>query len=220
MTNSAYKYPRRVMRLCAEIINKVTEIPTLPSVIDLDDFHAAMCADFDAIIKHCRQKSLPDRAAPELIYPLAALADETLLSDPKYRYYWTERPLQLRYFGEVIAGTKFFAKLEARIQAGEPNMEILEIYFISLALGLKGMYGGEEAKRCAKITERLGTMLIDIRNKSKKAAQAIDKPEKHSRRWRMWTLAILTATAAASIIITTVVRWVTIKSLVEFLGNI
>jgi len=220
MTNPTYQYPRRAMRLCAEIINKVTTIPTLPSIIDMDDFHASMCVKFDAIIKLCRQKSMPAQAASELIYPLAALVDETLLSAPRYRYYWTERPLQLRYFGEVIAGTKFFAKLEAHIQAAKPNAEILEIYFISLALGLKGMYGGEEAKRCAKITEKLGTMLMDIRNKNRKTPEAIDISEKRPIPRRMRILAILTAAAAVSMIITMVIRGMAIRSLVEFLGGI
>jgi len=213
------QYPRRAVRLCAEIINKVTEIPTLPSVIDLDGFHASMCAKFDAVIRHCRRKSMPAGAAPELIYPLAALVDETLLSDPKYRGYWTERPLQLRYFGEVIAGTKFFAKLEEHIQADEPCVEILETYFISLALGLKGMYGGEEAKRCARITERLGEMLMDIRNKNRRVPDAIDNPADRPIPWRIWTLAVLAAAAAVSMIFTAVVSGMATKNLIEFLGS-
>ena len=217
MANSAYQYPHRAMMLCAEIVNKVTEIPTRRSIMDLDGFHADMCADFDAIIKHCRRKSLPGRAAPELIYPLTALVDETLLSNPKYRAYWTERPLQLRYFGEVVAGTKFFAKLETHIQSDNPCVEILETYFISLALGLKGMYGGEEAKRCAKITERLGEMLIDIRNKNRKVMEAVDRPEKRIP-WRLWTLAALTVTAIISMIITAIIKSAATRNLIEFLS--
>jgi len=218
MTNSAYQYPRRAMRLCAEIVNKVTEIPTCPSIMDLDGFHADMRASFDAVIKHCRRKSLPGHAAPELIYPLTALVDETLLSNPKYRAYWTERPLQLRYFGEVIAGTKFFAKLETHIQSDNPRVEILETYFISLALGLKGMYGGEEAKRCSRIMERLGGMLIDIRNKNRKTTDVIDKPEKRIP-WRLWTLAALTGAAAVLMVITAIIKSVATKNLIEFLGR-
>jgi len=221
MTNStsAHRYPHRVIMLRDEIVNKVAEIPTRASITDLDGFHASMCAKFDAVIRRCRRKSMPPRAAHELIYPLAALVDETLLSEPKYRAYWTERPLQLRYFEEVIAGTKFFAKLEAHIRADEPSVDILETYFISLALGLKGMYGGEEAKRRAGIMESLGAILIDIRNKSKKSPEEIDKPEKHTS-WRMWTLAALTITAALLMIVVAVIRSITIKNLVEFLGSI
>jgi type IV/VI secretion system ImpK/VasF family protein len=216
MTASTYKYPRRAIRLCTEIINRITEIPTLPSV-DLNEFHASICAKFDAVIRYCRRKSMPAGAATELIYPLVALADETLLSNPKYRHYWTERPLQLRYFGEVIAGTKFFAKLEAHIQADEPDAEILEIYFISLALGLKGMYGGEEAKRRSGIMESLGAILMDIHNRNRRAADLIDKPEKPPRSWRLWTLATLTAAAAVLMVITAVLRDTAIRNLIEFL---
>jgi len=216
-----YQYPHKVKNLRAEIIKKLTELSTLSStsIIDLGDFHASMVAKFDAIVGHCRRKSLPESAAPELIYPLAALVDEKLLSSPKYRAYWTERPLQLRYFGEVIAGTKFFAKLETHIDAEKPNIEILETYFIALALGLKGMYGGEEAKRRAKIIESLGTTLIDIYNKNKKMPEVIDKTESVGS-WPMRIFAVLTAAAVVLMIITALVRGIAIGNIIEFLGNI
>jgi type IV/VI secretion system ImpK/VasF family protein len=210
-----------VTRLRAEVINKVAELLTLPptAIIDLGGFHASMIAWFDAIIGHCRGKSLPDDAASELIYPLVALVDETLLSSPKYRAYWTERPLQLRYFGEVIAGTKFFAKLEAHIRAGEPNIEILEAYFMSLALGLKGMYGGEEAKRRARIMDSLGAILTDSYNKNRKVPETVDKTES-ARSWSTLAFAVLTAVAAAVMIITAFIRGAAIRNLIEFLGGI
>jgi len=219
MANPIYRYPHKAMSLCAEIVNKATDIRAHNQIADLDGFHASMCAKFDAVIRHCRRKSMPIDAAAELIYPLAALVDETLLSDPKYRAYWTERPIQLRYFGEVIAGTKFFAKLETHIQADAPCVEILETCFIALSLGLKGMYGGEEAKRRAKIIENLGAMLIDIRNKNRKPPETLDKPEKHIP-WRLWTFAALTAAAAALTVIVAVIESAAAKNLVEFLGNI
>jgi len=219
MSNTVCRYPHGAMSLCAEIINKMTDIPALARITDLDEFHASMRAKFDGIIRHCRRKSMPNEAAAELIYPLAALVDETLLSDSGYRAYWTERPMQLRYFGEVIAGTKFFAKLETHIQADTPCVEILETYFISLSLGLKGMYGGEEAKRRAKIAENLGAMLIDIRNKNRKPPETLGEPEKHIP-WRLWTLTVLTAAAAVLMIVTAIVKSVATNDLTEFLGNI
>jgi len=165
---------------------------------------------------------MPESAATELIYPLVALVDETLLSNPKYRHYWTERPLQLRYFGEVIAGTKFFAKLEDHIQTDEPDAEVLEIYFISLALGLKGMYGGEEAKRRAGIMERLGMMLMEIRNNNRHNNNDNNHDNDNRRRirsWRLWTLAALTVAAAVSMVVTAVVRDAAVRELVGYSGR-
>jgi type VI protein secretion system component VasF len=126
----------------------------------------------------------------------------------------------LRYFGEVIAGTKFFAKLETHIQSTEPCPEILKIYFISLALGLKGMYGGEEAKRRVKITESLGAMIIDIHDRNGKTANAIDTREKPPVSWRLLTLAVLTAAAAVLMFVTAMYRSVSMKNLIAFLGEI
>jgi len=218
--NLSYKYPPQATTLCAEIINIVTRLPALSPTVDLDAFHASIVAEFDAVIKLCRLNSMPDDAARELIYPLAALVDETLLSNPKYRCYWTERPLQLRYFGEVIAGTKFFAKLEAHISADEPCQEILEAYFASLALGLKGMYGGEEAKRCARVTENLGVMIRDIRIKNGAQAEpAVDKQEKEGARGRTRTIMFLAAAAAILLSATAIFQWSSLRDLTEFLGN-
>jgi type IV/VI secretion system ImpK/VasF family protein len=219
MANSNYRYPRKVLLLCVEIVNAVTGIPSLPSIVDLEALHASVSAKFDAIIKHCRVNSLPEAAASELIYPLAALVDEMLLGNPKYRGYWAERPLQLRYFGEVIAGTKFFAKLEAHTRADEPHAEILEAYFVSLALGLKGMYGGEEARRCARVTGSLGVMIRDIRAKGGGGAEAVDRREKRGLSARAAVIASLIGATAVSAVAATAYYAASLNSLYEFLSG-
>jgi type IV/VI secretion system ImpK/VasF family protein len=219
MANINYQYPRQVTRLCAEIVNVVTGFPTLPSIVDLEALHASVSAKFDAVIKHCRVESLPESAALELIYPLAALVDETLLSNPGSRNYWAERPLQLRYFGEVLAGTKFFAKLEAHTRADAPCAEILEAYFVSLALGLKGMYGGEEARRRSRVTESLGVMLMDIRAKDADAADAVDKREKPGWPARAVVIASLIGVTAVSALATVAYYIASLNSLYEFLSG-
>jgi type IV/VI secretion system ImpK/VasF family protein len=219
MANINRQYPRQAVRLCAEIINAVTGFPTLPSIVDLEALHASVSAKFDAVIKHCRVKSLPESAALELIYPLAALVDETLLSDPGSRGYWAERPLQLRYFGEVLAGTKFFAKLDAHTQADEPCVEILEAYFVSLALGLKGMYGGDEARRCSRVMESLGVMLMDIRAKGGGEAEAVDRREKPGWPARAAVIASLIGATAVSALATAAYYAASLNSLYGFLGG-
>jgi type IV/VI secretion system ImpK/VasF family protein len=165
--NHRYQYPRPVTLACAEVVVIITDALDKSSTYNLPELHESICTKFDAIIKVCRAGSLPDSAARELLYPLAALADETFLSIPHCRYYWSERPLQLRYFGETAAGTKFFSRLEAHMNAKSPKSEILELYFIGLALGLKGMYGvdGARDRRCLKIFEDLGIMLKNIRGR-------------------------------------------------------
>jgi len=187
-----YEYPRAVTRACAEVLRAVTEVSAQMSEIDLDGLHNSVCGKFDTIVKQCKLGELPADAALELIYPLAALVDETVLRVPRYRFDWSARPLQLRYFGEIVAGTKFFAKLDAHIRADKPNREALELYFTGLALGLKGMYGetAEDARRCAVIFEELGITLKNLRAAERKARRGGDKPVV-GKRESVWQKAVV-----------------------------
>ena len=171
-TNHQYQYPRAAMQMCAEVIIIIINASKESSTCNLSELHESICAKFDAVIKRCRADLRSDSAALELIYPLAALADETFLSIPRYRYYWSERPLRLCYFGEAAGGAKFFSRLDAHVNASSPKREVLDMYFVSMALGLKGMFGVDgsgEQRRRQNIFESLGAMLINIRKKGRGA---------------------------------------------------
>lgn len=74
-------------------------------------------------------------------YPLVAFIDETILnSEWKGRERWRERPLQLDLFGETVAGERFFERLDKIRKAGETKADLLEVYYLCLALGFEGKY--------------------------------------------------------------------------------
>ncbi len=74
-------------------------------------------------------------------FPLVAFIDETILnSEWKGRDAWRERPLQLDLYGETIAGERFFERLEKVRRSGEAKADLLEIYYLCLALGFEGKY--------------------------------------------------------------------------------
>ena len=182
------QYPNAVMRICAEIVVMISDASKPSAVCNLADLHERIIGRFDTVIKLCRIGSLSGDAALELLYPLAALADETFLGIPQYRLYWSERLLQLRYFGEADAGTKFFLKLKILMSSSSPDADVLGLYFISLALGMKGIYGvgGRDARYRVRIFEELGVMLRGIRRKgrgARAASLAVDRREK-----RIWAL--------------------------------
>jgi type VI secretion system protein ImpK len=73
-------------------------------------------------------------------FALASFVDETVLtSDFPLREDWERNPLQLEYFGEHLAGKKFFMRLD-NLLAEEGNADVVEIYYVCLLLGFKGMY--------------------------------------------------------------------------------
>lgn len=74
-------------------------------------------------------------------FPLVAFIDETILnSEWKGRERWRDHPLQLDLYGESIAGERFFERLEKVRKAGESKADLLEIYYLCMALGFEGKY--------------------------------------------------------------------------------
>jgi type IV/VI secretion system ImpK/VasF family protein len=214
------RYPHVAMLVCAEIIVIVTEAAKETAACNLEELHDRICAKFDSVIKECKINLLSEDAALELLYPLAALVDETFLSVPRYRYYWAERPLQLRYFGEAAAGTELFSRLEKHMKAKVPKVEVLDLYFIALALGLKGMYSARDDRRCVKIFENLGVMLRNIRRKGREAAAApvsVDKRE--SVMPRLITPAVYLGLLTLITIVTAVIYFTSRAGLLKILNH-
>ena len=51
---------------------------------------------------------------------------------------WKENPLQLTYFKRFDAGSEFFNRLKVLKEHAASNTEVLEVYYLCLALGFKG----------------------------------------------------------------------------------
>ena len=224
--NGGYEYPREVIRTCAGIIIDVIDV-SKPSATTYNaaGLRERVRRGFDFVIKTCKVNRLPDDAALEILYPLAALADETLLNIPECRGLWSEEPLQLRYFGEIAAGTKFFAKLDSLVSCvsmddvitncADWKIDVLELYFLSLAAGFKGMYYSENSHVLRNIFENLGIILTDIRLKSK--STPLDKNKKS---YSCSKLIIYTISASLFALVAAAAAYVAASAgLSEFLGN-
>jgi type VI secretion system protein ImpK len=72
-------------------------------------------------------------------FALAAFVDETVLAGGfPLREEWERYPLQLEFFKEALAGTKFFERLDWLIKQGETD--VVELYYLCLLLGFKGKF--------------------------------------------------------------------------------
>jgi len=83
-------------------------------------------------------------------YALCALLDETILNSRwAHKDSWADRPLQLEYFGEHMAGERFFDLLDRVRGKGARKVDLLEIFCMTLILGFQGRYklrGSEELR--------------------------------------------------------------------------
>ncbi len=96
----------------------------------------------------------------EITYAIVALADEAAIyAGGNLRQYWMQRPLQLQYFNENVAGENFFARVMALRQDAR-RVDVVRVYYTCLVLGFQGKYrvrGGEV--ELASLVERVAASL-------------------------------------------------------------
>lgn len=98
-----------------------------------------------ALLQEAEQRAATLRYSEKQIrdvkFALAAFVDETVMATGgAVREEWEKFPLQLEYFGEQLAGVKFFEKLDELIKSIKTEGEVVEIYYLCLLLGFKGKY--------------------------------------------------------------------------------
>ncbi|GAB3746212.1 type IVB secretion system protein IcmH/DotU [Lysobacter olei] len=90
-------------------------------------------------------------------YAFCAAVDEALLSQSSaLREDWERNPLQLRLFGDHLAGEHFFERLDQLRAQGALRLPSLEVYHHCLLLGFEGRYRLEGAEKLGYLTARLG----------------------------------------------------------------
>ena len=97
-------------------------------------------------------------------YAFCALLDETILScEGGIRDEWERAPLQLRIFGEHLAGEGFFERLELLRMDPDKNLETLEVYYTCMILGFQGKYLLEGTERLSYLIGRIGQEITQAR---------------------------------------------------------
>lgn len=99
----------------------------------------------ERLLDEMEQRGTTLRFNPEHVsaakFALASFVDETVLTaDFPLREEWEKYPLQLKYFGEHLAGVKFFDRLDALLKGPEANADVIEVYYVCMLLGYKGKY--------------------------------------------------------------------------------
>jgi type VI secretion system protein ImpK len=107
----------------------------------LGEFRDQIIKSFDVLERMAFERQIGTSVVQDAKYALAAFVDEAILaSENPERMEWMTKPLQLKYFGEHLAGESFFNKLNQLRQGGEKNVDLLELYYTCLQLGFEGMY--------------------------------------------------------------------------------
>lgn len=143
-------------------------------------------------------------------YAFCALMDEIVLSsDFPIREDWERAPLQLRLFGEHLAGERFFDKLETLRLDPVANLEVLEVFYTCLLLGFQGKYLLEGSEKLNYLISRLGQEIAHARGGRAEFAPNWKLPQRFQQYVRnelpLWLFFALLAIVAAALFF--VFRW-------------
>lgn len=120
-----------------ELIMKIRVGIVQPS----NDLRATMDELLKVVEQDAQRAGFRDSLVQTTKFALAAFADETVLTaDFPLRHEWEKYPLQLEYFGEQLAGVKFYERLEELMKSPEENADVIEVYYLCLLVGYKGKY--------------------------------------------------------------------------------
>lgn len=159
-----------ILRIKAGFVTPSTELrPQIAAMLQKFEERTARFGYHDKVVRLAK-------------FALAAFVDETVLTNKfPLREEWEKYPLQLEYFGEHLAGNKFFERLEAMHKQIDVAADAIEVYYVCLLLGFKGkyaIYGENELtdiiRRTAELLQGAGRLRqIDLSAR----AFANDQPE-------------------------------------------
>jgi type VI secretion system protein ImpK len=96
-------------------------------------------------------------------FALASFVDETVLTNNfPLKDEWEKYPLQLEYFGEQLAGNKFFDKLAGMLKQIEATADAVEIYYVCMLLGFKGRYAVYEHEKLLATMQQTANALVKV----------------------------------------------------------
>lgn len=126
-------------------------------------------------------------------YAYCSAVDEIILrSSYEVREAWETRPLQLRVFGDQLAGEHFFHRLEDLRAKGQVHVEALEVFHMCLLLGFQGRYALDGKDKLDYLVARLGDEIARMRGRGRGFAPHAQRPDQIVNRLRsdlsLWVL--------------------------------
>lgn len=107
-----------------------------------------------------RSAGYPPDAIDDAVFAFVAALDEAVLSSGMaFRSQWEARSLQLKLYGDQLAGEKFFERLSAVRERGAPYGDVVEVFHACLALGFEGKFALRTDESLRHMRQTIG---IDI----------------------------------------------------------
>jgi type VI secretion system protein ImpK len=102
--------------------------------------HERCCRELDLLQQQASQHDILPTDIDTARYALVALIDEFAVNrEGALKDHWLPRLLQMKYFGENLAGDHFFDRLTT-LRGDVKRHSVLRVYYLSLLFGFRGKY--------------------------------------------------------------------------------
>ena len=161
------------------------------------DFREQLTARFSEFERRALAMGCEKNKIDEAKYAMAALADECVMHSVwKEKLSWMRCSLQLHFFGEHSAGEGFFTRLSRLRQQGMVEVDVLEIYFLCLSLGFKGIYRFKDKTQWETCLTNLENQIALLRGKAEwnlvASREIEDALHQKNREIPLWWIAVVT----------------------------
>ncbi len=179
--NNTYSNPTQKISLadiCSDIIMLIMQLRNTHEYGESELLRKQIISFLDRMERRAKRNGFNSKEIYRAKFAMISFIDETIMSSEwSQKEAWIAKPLQLQIFNRFDAGEKFFQLLEKFRSRPYDYINLIEIYYLCLALGFKGKYGLNE-------TENLKVLTEDVFNELKKTLgnkQAELSPSKHPK---------------------------------------
>ena len=142
--------------LCSEIFMLILQMRESSDYGDASILRNKILNLLDKFENRAMSSNIKHEKIQSVKFALVAFIDETIAnSEWSSKTSWLAEPLQLKIFNCYNAGEEFFSRLESLRLRERTNIEEIEIYYLCLSLGYRGMYKMESPEKIRSIVDDL-----------------------------------------------------------------
>jgi type VI secretion system protein ImpK len=158
---------RRLPKVCEEAFLLVLQLRAADDYGDASVLRDRIHQMLDNLERKAKKSEISLEEIQSAKFAIAAFIDETILTSQwSQKDFWLGRTLGFELFNRMDAGEEFFNRLEELRRRSASNIDLLEVFYLCLALGFKGKYLIYEQEKLRFIIDDIYNELKAIRNSS------------------------------------------------------
>ena len=129
-----------LVRAANPLLDLVVPLRSLTTMPDMECLRQRLIQAVQAFETQARASQVDVETVAAARYALCTLVDETIASTPWGAGVWGSRSLLVTFHNEAWGGEKFFMILQRLSQDLRTHIDVLELMYLCMALGLEGRY--------------------------------------------------------------------------------